>query len=105
MEYEQKGDKLVLKPEGKITAANVDEVKQTFLEWIEKGQKDLIVDLSGVDIIDSKGLAVFIVCNKTLSESGGSLTVVTDKQDLLNLFHVMRLDQQFTICRPDAVGV
>ena len=66
-------------------------------ELVDEGSLNLTIDLDGVDMIDSKGLAVFVVCHQTVSAKGGSLTVVTDNKDLLGLFHVMRLDQHFTV--------
>ncbi|MCP4707449.1 MAG: STAS domain-containing protein [Planctomycetes bacterium] len=84
-------------PEGKITAANVDEFRKGLLELVESGAVDITINLNQVDIIDSKGLSVFIVCHKTVNEKGGSLTVVTDNADFQNLFHVMRLDEHFKI--------
>jgi anti-sigma B factor antagonist len=87
----------IVKPQGKITAANVNEFRQELLTLIESGSVNLLIDLADVDMIDSKGLAVFIVCHKTVTAKGGSLTVVTDNNDLLGLFRVMRLDEHFTV--------
>ncbi len=87
----------IVKPSGKITAANADDFRKELLEVIEGGAKNLTIDLSGVDMIDSKGLAVFIVCHKQLSKQSGELTVVTDNVDFQGLFHVMRLDQRFSV--------
>ncbi len=84
-------------PEGKITASNADEFRQQLLDLFKEGHHNLIINLNKVDMIDSKGLSVFIVCHKTLSEQGGALTVVTDNQDFRDLFHVMRLDEHFTV--------
>jgi len=86
-----------VKPQGKITAANVNEFRQELLTLIESGSVNLVIDLAGVDMIDSKGLAVFIVCHKTVTAKGGSLTVVTDNNDFLCLFRVMRLDEHFIV--------
>ncbi len=87
----------VVKPEGKITAANADEFRKELLSVVENGHVDLTIDLSQVDMLDSKGLAVFIVCHKTVLEKKGSLTIVTDNRDFQDLFHVMRLDRHFTV--------
>lgn len=98
---EKTQETVIVHPEGKITAANADEFRQELLELVQSGAINLTINLEKVDIIDSKGLAVFIVCHKTVSEKGGSLVVVTDNSDLLGLFHIMRLDEHFTICGPD----
>ena len=91
-------DKVVVRPEGRITASNAEQFRQDLLEIVESGSVHITIDLDKIDILDSKGLAVFIVCNKTVSEKGGSLTVLTDNEDFLGLFRVMRLDEHFTVC-------
>ncbi len=90
-------DRTVVQPEGKITAANVDEFRKELAELIDGGATNITIDLNKVDIIDSKGLAVFIVCHKTLADRQGSLTVITDNDDFRGLFHVMRLDEHFEV--------
>ncbi|MBN1846714.1 MAG: STAS domain-containing protein [Sedimentisphaerales bacterium] len=95
--HTQDNQTLTLYPEGKITAANADAFRQELLEHVQAGRIHLTIDLSRVDIIDSKGLAVFIVCYKTVSEKGGSLAVIADNNDFRNLFHVMRLDKHFSV--------
>ncbi len=90
-------DSTIIKPEGKITAANVDVFRQDLLELVESGEVNLTIDLEKVEMIDSKGLAVFIICHKTVTDKGGELIVVCDNPDMLNLFHAMRLDEHFTV--------
>ncbi len=88
----------VVRPAGRITALNADDFRKELQSLVDRGSIHLRIDLAGVDIIDSKGLAVFIVCHQTVAPLGGSLTVVTDNDDLRRLFRVMRLDQHFTVC-------
>ena len=91
-------DTLMVSPQGQLDASCAEEFRQDLLELVQSGENDITIDLKDVDIMDSKGLSVFIVCHKTLAEKGGKLTVVTDNEDFRGLFHVMRLDEQFTVC-------
>ncbi|MBI9017179.1 MAG: STAS domain-containing protein [Phycisphaerae bacterium] len=90
-----------LNPDGKITAANADEFRQELLELVESGILQITINLNNVDMIDSKGLAVFIVCHKTLAAKGGSLTVISDNEELCNLFHLMRFDEHFAVVKSE----
>lgn len=94
---EKQTDSLIVKPQGKITAASVDEFRKELNALVEAGETNLTIDLAEVDMIDSKGLAVFIVCHQTLAKKGGNLTVICDNADIRGLFHVMRLDERFTV--------
>lgn len=97
MQVETKADSTVVRPQGRITAANAEQLKKALQEVIEAGATRLTIDLEKVDMIDSKGLAVFIVCYQTLAQRSGTLTVVTHSPDMLGLFQVMRLDRHFTV--------
>jgi len=64
---------------------------------LDQSSDELIIDLANVNMIDSKGLAVFVQCHKTISASGGRLRVVGASPDLKQLFHVMGLDGHFSV--------
>ncbi len=89
--------KLIVKPQGPITSTNANQFRDELREKVDAGEINIIIDLEAVDMIDSKGLSVFIICHQTLTGKGGSLTVVTDNEDLRGLFHVLRLDEHFTV--------
>jgi len=85
-------------PAGNIVASHTEEFRESLLRQIEQGHRDLVIQLDHVEVIDSRGLAVFELCHQTLAGLGGSLTVVTSNRDLLHLFRVTRLNQHFTVC-------
>lgn len=94
---EKQENTVVVRPEGKITAVNAEDFRHELQGLVNAGAVDLTIDLSNVDMVDSKGLAVFIVCHKTITEKGGTLTVITDNKGLRGVFHVMRLDERFVV--------
>lgn len=94
---EKLNDKLIVKPQEPITSTNANQFRDELKQQMEAGEINLIIDLEEVDMIDSKGLSVFIICHQALTGRGGSLTVVTDNEDLRGLFHVLRLDEHFTV--------
>ena len=86
-----------IRPKGKITAVNAEEFRKSLQSSIEGGIQNLTIDLAEIEMIDSKGLAVFIMCHQSLASRGGSLTVITANDDMQQLFRVMRLDRHFTV--------
>ena len=94
------GDRMVVIPEGKITTANAQDFRKELLGLVEDGNTNLVIDLKNVDILDSQGLAVFIMCHKSVSERDGSLTVITENADFRGLFEMMNMSEQFRICSP-----
>lgn len=97
LQTEERSDVVVIRPQQDIVASYVDEFRGELQAIVEGGRTRLVIELDGVSIIDSKGLAVFMLCHKSVSTRGGSLTVVTTNEDFKHLFHVMRLDEHFAV--------
>lgn len=93
----QTDNSIVIRPERDITASYADAFRQELQELVAGGQTEITIDLSGVGMLDSKGLAVFMLCHKSLQAVGGRLVVVADNEDFRHLFHVMRMDEHFTV--------
>ncbi len=87
----------VARPGYDLVASRVEQFRTELQNLVSQGIVHLTIDLSDVKMIDSKGLAVFMLCYKSVSTAGGSLTVVTRNQDFRQLFHVMRMDEHFKI--------
>ena len=67
-------------------------------DLFDSGHRRLIVDLSGVEFIDSTGLSVLVASQNRVREIGGVLTLVCLQEWLLKLFRMTGLDQVFTFC-------
>lgn len=87
----------VARPAGTITVDNIGTFRAEMLDRIDNGCTDLTVDLADVEMIDSKGLAVFMTCHQAIAEKGGTLTVVSANEDYRDLFHITRMDKYFTV--------
>lgn len=72
------------------------ETMMSLLEKEEEGRKFLI-DLSGVEIMNSSGLGVLILTREALNRVGGELVVVGLRPFMKELFQRMRLDLLFRV--------
>ncbi len=88
---------LVIQPTVNLTATNAEDMRGELERVVSAEQGNVVIDLASVDMIDSKGLSVVLACYQTLSAQGRDLTVVTDNEDLQRLFHIMGLDEHFTV--------
>lgn len=79
--------------------------KQAVLKVIESGETRLVLDLGGVEFIDSSGLGAMVSILKALGGSG-SIAVCNGRVGVLSLFRLTRMDKVFSIfpSREEAVA-
>ena len=73
-----------------FTAPTLDEALSAA---IGAGGGCIIVDLSGVDFLDSTGLSVLVKALKRIREAGGSLDVVVSADRVAKVFRLTGLDK------------
>ncbi len=96
-EIERQGDRIVIRPGEDIVAPMSVGLKPELQTLLEEAPKELVVDLSMVEMIDSVGLGVLVAAHNSLKESGGRLTVTNASDDIFSLLRTMRLDKHFDI--------
>jgi len=55
------------------------------------------VDLSGLDLIDSSGVAALVKLYKGVRSSGGTLTITGARDQPLAIFKLLRMDKVFNL--------
>lgn len=83
----------------KITHANSDGFKAAMIDLIRTGGNRVLLDLSKVGLIDSRGLGVLISLLKSLGP-GGMLGLCAVNENVYRVFEVTKLNQVFTL-HPD----
>ncbi len=84
-------------PSGDIVAANAQSAKDELRGLVGSSSGELLVDLAGVRMIDSKGLGILIATVNSLESTGRGMRVVGANEDLLGLFKMMRLDRHMRL--------
>ena len=59
--------------EGRLDAATVPTLEQTFQRLLSEGQTRLVIDLSGVNYISSSGLRVLLTARRQARSRGGDM--------------------------------
>ena len=70
-----RGGYVVLAPAGKLNLVSAPAVQNRVTELVAAGKARVVVDLSGVDFIDSSGLGALIGGLKATRTAGGELRV------------------------------
>src|SRR5690348_11256934 len=94
---ELKNNVLVVRvAEKRVDASKAPIFKDEMTKCIEGGQNQIVLDLSGVDFIDSSGLGAIVSCLKKLGPRG-SLAVAGAKGAVSRLFTLTRMDRVFAL--------
>jgi anti-sigma B factor antagonist len=83
--------------DGALNAASADDVRDTVRTLIEKGKRQVVLDLEAVPFIDSSGLAALVSCVKALNQEGGSLKLASLQSQAELLFQLTMFDKIFDV--------
>lgn len=79
---------------GEVDVYTAPVLRARLIEASEAGGP-IIVDMSGVDFIDSSGLGVLVSILKRVREQDSSMTIVSDREAVLKVFRITGLDRVF----------
>jgi anti-sigma B factor antagonist len=82
-----------LRIEGELDAVSIPEVRPTIETLIAERHPRIVVDLSGLRLIDSSGVGALVFLYKKAKEYGGQMTVQGLHDQPLSIFKLLRLDR------------
>ncbi len=82
---------------GEVDIATAPKLREKLVELASQGAKQVVVDLDGVDFLDSTGLGVLIGGMKRLRGLDGDLTLVCTQPRILKVFEITGLNRAFSI--------
>ncbi len=87
----------VLAVGGEVDVATAPRLRQQLIALVNDGHHRIVVDLDGVDFLDSTGLGVLVGGVKRLRGLEGDLTLVCTQPRILKVFEITGLNRAFTI--------
>src|SRR3954469_24579097 len=87
----------VISVSGEIHVTTAPEFSQRLNDAIAAGTTGVVIDMSGVEFIDSTGLSVLLNGLRRVTRSDGKLSLVVSNPTVLRLFEITRLDSTFDI--------
>jgi anti-sigma B factor antagonist len=91
------GDAVTMAVEGEVDVATAPALRDELYRLIDRGTKRIVVDLGGMDFIDSTGLGVFVGALKRSREGGGELELRSLKPAARKIFDITGLSSAFNI--------
>ncbi len=88
---------VIVKPGRNIVASMAGEFREELQQLVQEGPEEIIIDMSGIEMVDSVGIGVMIAVHNSLTKHGGKLRIKNADDNILSLFSTMRLDRHFAI--------
>jgi anti-sigma B factor antagonist len=88
---------------GEIDIRSAPQLRERLNEVLDEGGTKLIVDLEGVDFMDSTALSVMVGAHKRLQRSGAGLVLVCTRPQLLRVLDLTGLARVFSV-HPELAG-
>ena len=100
----QEAGTTVVAVSGEIDVFTAPQLREVLMGAIEQGCQRLVVDLEGVEFLDSTGLAVLVAGLKRVREAGGDLHLVCTRDHILRVLDLTGLDKVLAV-HPDLESV
>ena len=90
-------DQAIVRPGTDIVASMAEAFKEDLLSAINSTDGDIVIDLEGVEMVDSVGIGVIIASHNTLNQAARNLKVMNVTKGVYGLFTVMGLHRRFLV--------
>jgi len=87
----------VIELEGEVDVYTAPQLKQQMINLLESGNKQMIIDLTKVEYLDSTALGVLIGGLKRMREMDGNMMLVCPSARIRRVFEITGLDKIFDI--------
>jgi anti-anti-sigma factor len=89
----------------RATMADASEFKEILFKDIDAGWKEIIIDLTECEFIDSTFLGTIVIALKKITELGGKLRLVGIQPEVATMFKLTKMNRVFEIfeSREDAL--
>jgi anti-sigma B factor antagonist len=91
---QQIGEITVVEMSGRLHLGNsLSYAENSINRLIDGGSRKLVVDLAGLDFIDSSGLGMLIYCSGRMEQSGGRMRVAGAVPSVARVFEIAHADR------------
>jgi anti-sigma B factor antagonist len=86
----------VIRGEGRLNMVSAPDLRSAVAEAVAAGRPRVVVDLSGVEFMDSSGLGALVGCLKTTRQAGGDLRIAAPSEQVTMVLELSNLDRILT---------
>jgi anti-sigma B factor antagonist len=102
VDVRQVGSHSLVDVKGEIDVYTAPKLREKLIELVSQGSYDVVVNLEGVDFLDSTGLGVLVGALKRVKAHDGSLSLICTQDKILKIFKITGLTKVFSIHSSEA---
>jgi anti-sigma B factor antagonist len=88
----------VIEVKGSLVGGDeTDELRSAVSDFVEQGNKALVIDLSKVDYLNSTAIGVLVSAHTTYSRNGGRVRLCGINKNINNIFVITKLTMVFDV--------
>jgi anti-anti-sigma factor len=89
--------RLTIRPDVDVVSSTADDFREEVLNLINQNNCEIVIDLEGVDEIDSFGIGVFIATYNALLKKEKKFLITNASHPIFALLHTMGLTRRFEV--------
>lgn len=93
LQITERGEWVVLAPIGEVDLSTAPRIRQEGVRAVAAGARHLVIDLGGVDFMDSLGVGVLVALRKRVASVGGSLRLARPEPQVRRVLSLAGADQ------------
>lgn len=90
---EERGDWTIARVTGDLDLTTAPKLRERLVQVVVDGRPHIVLDLEGVDFVDSTGLGVVVGLLKRTRGQGGDLRLVSTRSGLRKILELTALDR------------
>ena len=96
-EYSVAPGQAVVEVGGEIDVYTAPRLRETLISLVDSGNYQLVIDMEGVEFLDSTGLGVLVGGLKRVRAHDGTINLVCTQGKILRIFRITGLNNVFSI--------
>ncbi len=101
IDYRELGEHKIIEVSGEVDLYNVSELKKALFSITDGSFSSVIVDMKGVNYMDSSGIGALVAGQKKMKAHSGHFGLLNIHDDVLNILKLATLDKFFKIYETD----
>jgi anti-anti-sigma factor len=94
VEVKDSGTTVVVNVQGEVDVYTGHELNNVFKDVIDRGKKEIVLNLENTQYIDSTGLGIIAYAARNLSQREGKINVVSVRPQVMKIFEMSGLSKK-----------